>query len=249
MNLTADDIKKIANKPKHIAIIMDGNGRWAKSRNLPRLMGHSEGVKTVKEIVTASGEAGIKYLTVYAFSKENWKRPKDEVNGLMTLLYKTAQKEIEELHRNNVQLRIIGDKSDLPEQARKVLEDGEELTRNNDFLTFVVALSYGGRDEIMRAVRSIAEDVKQGKVEPETIDSKLLESRLDTSDIPDPDLVIRTSGEFRTSNYLLWQSAYAEYYIAEDYWPDFHKDKYYEAIRDYTQRERRYGKTSEQVTK
>lgn len=248
MEIKAEEIKQFANKPEHVAIILDGNGRWARKRGLPRIMGHNEGVKTVREIVTASAEAGIRYLTIYAFSKQNWNRPNDEVSSIMFLLYETANAEIKELHRNNVCLRIIGDRNDLPAEVRKVLEDGEKLTRNNTILTLVVALSYGGQDEILRAVRSLVSDAEEGKIRAGEIDKALFESRLDTVGIPDPDLIIRTSGEHRFSNYLLWQSAYAEFYIAPELWPDFHRQEYYKALMDYTKRERRFGKTSEQLT-
>ncbi|MCD6337621.1 MAG: isoprenyl transferase [Candidatus Marinimicrobia bacterium] len=248
MEIRAEEIKNNPNRPQHVAIILDGNGRWAKKRGLPRMMGHNEGVKTVREIVTASAEAGVKYLTIYVFSKQNWNRPKDEVSSIMTLLLKTAQREIKELHRNNVQLKIIGDKNDLPNEAKSVLEQGVELTKDNKVLTLVVALSYGSRDEILRAVHSLAEDVKSGELEPSDINETLLGSRLDTADIPDPDLIIRTSGEYRISNYLLWQSAYAEFYFAQELWPDFHRQEYYKALQSYMQRERRFGKTSEQVS-
>ena len=248
MEIRAEEIKNSPNRPQHVAIILDGNGRWAKKRGLPRMMGHNEGVKTVREIVTASAEAGVKYLTIYAFSKQNWNRPKDEVSSIMTLLLKTAQREIKELHRNNVRLKVIGDKNDLPTEARTVLDQGIELTKDNKLLTLVVALSYGSRDEILRAVHSLAEDVKRGELEPSDINETLLGSRLDTADIPDPDLIIRTSGEYRISNYLLWQSAYAEFYFAQELWPDFHRQEYYKALLSYMQRERRFGKTSEQVS-
>ena len=248
MEIRAEEIKNSPNRPQHVAIILDGNGRWAKKRGLPRMMGHNEGVKTVREIVTASAEAGVKYLTIYAFSKQNWNRPKDEVSSIMTLLLKTAQREIKELHRNNVRLKVIGDKNDLPTEARTVLDQGIELTKDNKLLTLVVALSYGSRDEILRAVHSLTEDVKSGKLEPSDINETLLGSRLDTADIPDPDLIIRTSGEYRISNYLLWQSAYAEFYFAQELWPDFHRQEYYKALLSYMQRERRFGKTSEQVS-
>lgn len=248
MKIHAEDIKNSENKPVHIAIIMDGNGRWAKQRGLPRMMGHNEGVKTVKEIVTASGEAGIKYLTIYAFSKENWNRPKDEVNAIMSLLLKTTEKEISELHRNNIRVKVIGDKNDLPKGAWDVLEKGIELTKNNTHMTLIIALSYGSRDEILRAVHSLAQDIKRGELNPDDINETLFESRLDTHNIPDPDLIIRTSGEYRISNYLLWQSAYAEYYFAPELWPDFHRQEYYRIIMEYAKRERRFGKTSEQVT-
>ena len=248
MEIRAEEIKNNPNRPQHVAIILDGNGRWAKKRGLPRMMGHNEGVKTVREIVTASAEAGVKYLTIYAFSKQNWNRPKDEVSSIMTLLLKTAQREIKELHRNNVRLKVIGDKNDLPKEAWTVLEQGIELTKDNKLLTLVVALSYGSRDEILRAVHILAEDVKSGELESSDINETLFGSRLDTADIPDPDLMIRTSGEYRISNYLLWQAAYAEFYFAEELWPDFHRQEYYKALLSYTQRERRFGKTSEQVS-
>jgi len=248
MEIRAEEIKNNANRPQHVAIILDGNGRWAKKRGLPRMMGHNEGVKTVKEIVTASAEAGVKYLTIYAFSKQNWNRPKDEVSSIMSLLLKTAEREIKELHRNNVRLKVIGDRNDLPTEAREVLEQGMELTKNNELLTLVVALSYGSRDEILRAVNTIATEVKNGNIEPGDIDETTLGSKLDTADIPDPDLIIRTSGEYRISNYLLWQAAYAEFYFAEELWPDFHRQNYYKALMSYTKRERRFGKTSEQVS-
>lgn len=248
MEIRPEEIKNNPNHPQHVAIILDGNGRWAKKRGLPRMMGHNEGVKTVREIVTASAEAGVKYLTIYAFSKQNWSRPSDEVSSIMSLLFKTAQKEIKELHRNNVRLMIIGDKNDLPTEARAVLEEGENLTKNNELLTLVVALSYGSRDEILRATRSLAEDVKRGDLDVNDINETLFESKLDTADIPDPDLIIRTSGEYRISNYLLWQIAYAEFYFADELWPDFHRQEYYRALQSYTLRERRFGKTSEQVS-
>ncbi len=248
MEIHADDIKNNRNRPEHVAIILDGNGRWAKQRGLPRMMGHNEGVKTVRELVTASAEAGVRYLTIYVFSKQNWSRPQDEVSSIMSLLLKTATKEIGELHRNNVRLKIIGDKNDIPAEARKVLDEGVDLTKNNTLMTLVVALSYGSRDEILRAARSLAQDARDGKLSPDEIDETLFGSRLDTYDIPDPDLIIRTSGEYRISNYLLWQAAYAEFYFAKEYFPDFHRQEYYRALMDYTGRERRFGKTSEQVT-
>ena len=248
MEIRAEEIKNNPNHPKHIAIILDGNGRWAKKRGLPRMMGHNEGVKTVKEIVTASAEAGVEYLTIYAFSKQNWGRPGDEVSALMKLLLITAQKEIQELHRNNVRLMVIGDKSDLPKEALAVLEEGEKLTKDNKLLTLVVALSYGSRDEILRATRTLAEEVKRGDLDLNDIDETLFDSKLDTVGIPDPDLLIRTSGEYRISNYLLWQIAYSEFFFADELWPDFHRQEYYRAIMSYLQRERRFGKTSEQVS-
>ncbi len=248
MEIRAEEIKSNPNHPKHVAIILDGNGRWAKKRGLPRMMGHNEGVKTVKEIVTASAEAGVEYLTIYAFSKQNWGRPGEEVSALMKLLLITAQKEIQELHRNNVRLLVIGDKNDLPNDVRIVLEEGEKLTKDNKLLTLIVALSYGSRNEILRATRTLAEEVKRGDLDLNDIDETLFSSKLDTADVPDPDLLIRTSGEYRISNYLLWQMAYAEFFFAEELWPDFHRQEYYRALMSYMNRERRFGKTSEQVS-
>ncbi len=235
------------NLPKHIAIIMDGNGRWASKRNLPRIAGHQEGINSVREIVRLSGEVGIKYLTLYTFSKENWLRPKIEVNALMKLLSKTIKKEINELDRNNVRLQIIGNISEIPKKTRENLLEGVEKTKNNTGLTLVLALSYGSREEILNAVKQIAREVETGKYSLENINEKTIINKLYTKKIPDPDLIIRTSGEFRISNFLLWQSAYSEYYITSVYWPAFRKEEYFKAINSYLNRERRYGKISEQV--
>ncbi len=235
------------NLPKHIAIIMDGNGRWAKERNLSRVSGHKEGINSVREIVRLSGEIGIEYLTLYTFSQENWQRPRLEVNALMTLLSRTIKKEINELDRNNVRLQIIGNISELPNKTRNDLLEGVEKTKNNNGLTLILALSYGGREEILNAVKRIAEEIEIGKISSKDIDTKMIAERLYTSNIPDPDLVIRTSGEFRISNFLLWQSAYSEYYITPVFWPAFREDEYFMAINNYLGRERRFGKTSEQI--
>jgi len=235
------------NLPKHIAIIMDGNGRWASKRKLPRVAGHQEGINSVREIVKLSGEIGIKYLTLYTFSKENWQRPIIEVNALMKLLSRTIKKEINELDRNNVRLQIIGNISEIPKTTREDLLKGVEKTKNNTGLTLILALSYGSREEILNAVKQIAKEVEMGKYSSEDICEKTIINKLYTKNIPDPDLVIRTSGEFRISNFLLWQSAYSEYYITSVYWPEFRKEEYLKAIGNYLNRERRFGKTSEQI--
>ncbi|MDA3871972.1 MAG: isoprenyl transferase [Candidatus Marinimicrobia bacterium] len=235
------------NLPKHIAIIMDGNGRWASKRKLPRVAGHQEGINSVREIVRLSGEIGIKYLTLYTFSKENWQRPIIEVNALMKLLSRTIKKEINELDRNNVRLQIIGNISEIPKTTREDLLEGVEKTQNNTGLTLILALSYGSREEILNAMKQIAKEVEVGKYSSEDICEKTIINKLYTRNIPDPDLVIRTSGEFRISNFLLWQSAYAEYYITSVYWPAFRKEEYFKAIDNYLNRERRFGKISEQI--
>ncbi|MEA1986430.1 MAG: isoprenyl transferase [Candidatus Marinimicrobia bacterium] len=242
-----NSLKENKNLPKHIAIIMDGNGRWAKKRNLSRVAGHKEGINSVREIVRLSGEIGIEYLTLYTFSKENWQRPKFEVNALMSLLSKTIKNEINELDRNNVRLQIIGNISEIPKKTRNDLLDGVEKTKNNKGLTLILALSYGSREEILHSMRQIAEEIAGGKYKPNDIDEKMIAQRLYTKNIPDPDLIIRTSGEFRVSNFLLWQSAYSEYYIADIYWPAFREEEYFKAISVYLNRERRFGKTSEQI--
>jgi len=235
------------NLPKHIAIIMDGNGRWASKRKLPRVAGHQEGINSVREIVKLSGEIGIKYLTLYTFSKENWQRPIIEVNALMKLLSRTIKKEINELDRNNVRLQIIGNISEIPKTTREDLLKGVEKTKNNTGLTLILALSYGSREEILNTVKQIAKEVEMGKYSSEDICEKTIINKLYTKNIPDPDLVIRTSGEFRISNFLLWQSAYSEYYITSVYWPEFRKEEYLKAIGNYLNRERRFGKTSKQI--
>ncbi len=235
------------NLPKHIAIIMDGNGRWASKRKLPRVAGHQEGINSVREIVRLSGEIGIKYLTLYTFSKENWQRPIIEVNALMKLLSRTIKKEINELNRNNVRLQIIGNINEIPKTTREDLLKGVEKTKKNTGLTLILALSYGSREEILNAVKQIAKEVEMGKYSSEDICEKTIINKLYTKNIPDPDLVIRTSGEFRISNFLLWQSAYSEYYITSVYWPAFRKEEYFKAIDNYLNRERRFGKTSEQI--
>ncbi len=233
--------------PCHIAIIMDGNGRWAKERGSHRIFGHQNGVTAVKEAVEGAGELGVRYLTLYAFSKENWCRPQEEINALMDLMVSTINSETETLIKNNVRLLVIGDIKSLPESIVKKLNEVTERTSLNDGLTLVVALSYGSRWEIANAAGRIAADVVAGRIEKEAIDETLFSNYLLTSGIPDPELLIRTSGEFRISNFLLWQIAYTEMYFSATLWPDFRKEHLYEAIIDFQSRERRFGKTSEQL--
>ncbi len=235
--------------PRHIAIIMDGNGRWAKRRALPRAAGHREGVKSVKKIVEAAGRLGVEYLTLYTFSKENWQRPQNEVSMLMKLLVSSLKNEIDELMEKNVRLHVIGDLNDLPEFARGEMLEGIERTRHNTGLNLVLALSYGSRAEIVNAMREVARQVRNGELHLEDIDEETICSSLYTRDIPDPDLLIRTSGEQRISNFLLWQLAYAEIYITRTCWPGFRSENLCEAILSYLQRERRFGKVSEQLMK
>jgi len=229
------------NLPQHIAIIMDGNGRWAKKRGLPRIAGHKAGVKTVKRIVKAAGELNIKFLTLFTFSTENWRRPKKEVSAIMGLLYKTTKKEIDELYQNNVRLITTGRIDGFSPRRKEILEKAMEKTKNNTGLTLNLALNYSGRVEILDAVRKIIKDLKKGKIDEEKIDSKLFSSYLYTKDLPDPDLLIRTSGELRLSNFLLWQTSYTELYITDVLWPDFSVSDFHQAILDYQKRERRFG--------
>lgn len=235
--------------PKHIAIIMDGNGRWAKERGEDRVYGHHEGVVSVRDIVNACGEVGVEYLTLYAFSTENWNRPKDEVNALMELLVNTIRKEVEELKKNNVKLHVIGDFESLPDVCQDELNEAKEITKDNTGLNLILALSYSSKWEILNATKKFAEDVKQGRRHVEDMNDELFKQYLTTAAFPDPELMIRTSGEHRISNYLLYQLAYAELYFTPVHWPDFRKDNLYQAILDYQQRERRFGKTSEQIQK
>lgn len=241
-----DDID-LNNLPSHIAIIMDGNGRWAKKKGAMRIFGHRNAVQAVRDVTEGSGELGIKYLTLYAFSTENWSRPKAEVDGLMELLVNTLKQEIKSLMDNQVKLFTIGDTSHLPEDCQKNLAWAVDMTKKNTGLTVILALSYSGRWELVQATKAIAEDVKAGKLEVSSIDEGVIESHLKTSGIPDPELLIRTSGEMRISNFLLWQIAYTELFITPTLWPDFRKENLYEAILAYQQRERRFGKTSEQL--
>ena len=233
--------------PHHIAIIMDGNGRWAKERGEDRLFGHLHGVESVRDIVEGCAELGINYLTLYAFSTENWDRPQNEVSGLMELLVETIRKEVPTLNKNNISLRVIGDIKMLPEAAKKELEEAILETAANTGLTLIMALSYSSRWEIINAVKQIAELVKNGYLQPGDITQDTLQHYLCTSSFPDPELMIRTSGEFRISNFLLFQLAYTELYFTPALWPDFRKENLYEALLEYQNRERRFGKTSEQV--
>jgi undecaprenyl diphosphate synthase len=227
--------------PTHVAIIMDGNGRWAKERRLPRVEGHRHGVESVRSIVRAAGEAGIKYLTLYSFSVENWNRPKDEVDTLMKYLARFLKSEIAELNRNNVRLDAIGQIYRLPEFVQEQLQRTKAALAKNSGLTLILALSYGGRTEIVEAARSMAQKVKEGRLEPAEINEQLLSQHLYTSSYPDPDLLIRTSGEMRISNFLLWQISYAELVVTPTLWPDFHKPQFFEALEEYTRRHRRFG--------
>ncbi len=233
--------------PKHIAIIMDGNGRWAQEQGEDRLFGHYHGVESVRDIVEGCAEIGIRFLTLYAFSTENWDRPEYEVVGLMELLVSTIRKEAETLHKNNIRLHVIGDMSMLPAYAQQELNEALEITSGNSGLNLVMALSYSGRWELLNAVKSIANEVKNNRLPVEAIDQDVLQKYLCTSDFPDPELMIRTSGEYRISNFLLYQLAYAELYFTNVRWPEFRKNNLYEAILDYQGRERRFGKTSKQI--
>lgn len=234
--------------PRHIAIIMDGNGRWAKEKGEDRLFGHFHGVESVRNIVEGCAELGIEYLTLYAFSTENWDRPVNEVNGLMELLVDTIRHEVDTLNKNNIKLHVIGDMSLLPKYAFDELVEARQMTSQNTGLNLVMALSYSSRWELLNAVQKIASEVHEGKLQPNNIDYDTLEKYLCTSEFPDPELMIRTSGEYRISNFLLYQLAYAELYFTNTRWPDFRKDNLYEAIIDFQGRERRFGKISEQVT-
>lgn len=227
--------------PQHVAIILDGNGRWAKKHFMPRNVGHSQGAKTVEQICEDAWDLGIKYLTVYAFSTENWNRPQSEVQLLMKLLRKYLIDCIERTSKNNMRVRVIGEKSRLDDDIRTAIEELEEVSAANTGLNFTIALNYGSRDEITRAVRKIAGECKDGSLVPEEITEALISARLDTAELPDPDLMIRTSGEQRLSNWLLWQLAYTEFYFTDVLWPDFNKDELIRAIQYYNTRERRFG--------
>ena len=239
----------VNNVPEHIAIIMDGNGRWAKERGLPRIAGHREGINSVREITRICGEIGVKYLTLFTFSTENWNRPKKEVNALMMLLLSTIKNEIKELHKNNVKFSAIGNISVLPKGTINEIKEGIELTINNSGLNLILALNYGSRQEILNAVKNIVDEAKTGNIDSISIDEEFFSSFLDTKTVPDPDLLIRTSGELRISNFLLWQSAYTEMYLTDTYWPSFREEELLKAILDFQNRERRFGKTSEQISK
>ena len=233
--------------PKHIAIIMDGNGRWAKQQNKPRVFGHRNGVKSVRDVIEACAEIGVEYLTLYAFSTENWKRPKLEVRTLMSLLVNSLKKELKTLQDNNIKLSMIGDITMMPSNAQKELKDVMEKTKNNNRLTLTLALSYGSRDEIVNVIKKISEKVVKNELQIEDISENIINNHLYTFSLPDVDLMIRTSGEQRISNFLLWQCAYAELYFSKVLWPDFRRNHLFEAIKDYQNRERRFGKTSDQI--
>lgn len=238
----------IENIPKHIAVIMDGNGRWAKKQGKLRIFGHENGVKAVRDTVEACAEIGVEFLTLYAFSTENWNRPKFEINALMTLLVSTINKETKTLMDNNIRLATIGDTDSLPSKCKKELLEAIEKTKNNSRMTLVLALSYSSKWEITQAITKIAEHVKLGQLATEQITEDTINQYLATAGIPDPELLIRTSGEHRISNFLLWQIAYSELYFTEKLWPDFRREDLYEAIVSFQQRERRFGKTSEQIS-
>ncbi len=241
-----DQIKK-GQVPKHVAIIMDGNGRWAQQKGELRIFGHTSGVESVREALSAAGEIGVKYLTLYAFSTENWNRPKEEVDALMDLLVKSISAEIESLHKNQVRLKTIGDISNLPESCQNALSEAIEKTKDNTKVTLILALSYSSRWEITNAIRTMAEEVEGNKLKSDKINENLISSYLSTADYPDPELLIRTSGESRISNFLMWQMAYTELFFTDTLWPDFRKESFFEAIVDYQDRERRFGKTTEQL--
>lgn len=228
--------------PEHIAIIMDGNGRWAQKKGNIRLFGHKAGVESVRDITESCAQLGVGYLTLYAFSTENWSRPSSEINGLMKLLVQTLRNEAERLNRNDIKLVTIGQTERLPEKCQEQLQEVIDLTKDNTRMQLCLALSYSGRWDIKEAVKSIAREVQNGNIQPDEIDDKRIGSFLSTAKIPDPDLIIRTSGEYRISNFLLWQLAYSELYITETYWPDFRRDELYQAIFSFQKRDRRYGK-------
>ncbi len=242
-------LKQSGEIPVHIAVIMDGNGRWAQNRNLPRIAGHNEGVESVRDAVSACAQLGVKYLTLYAFSTENWKRPKDEVSLLMRLLMKALRNEADKLHQNNVRLRVIGDISRLPVEVQNELLDAIIKTQNNTGLNLLLALNYSGRWDIVNSIKKIALDVKSGIISEEMINEDMVIKYLSTQGLPDPDLLIRTSGEYRISNFLLWQLAYTEIYITKLNWPEFRRNELYDAISEFQKRERRFGMTGNQIIK
>ncbi len=246
-DILRDKVTANGNMPKHIAIIMDGNGRWARFKNLPRAAGHKEGINSVREIVRVCGEIRVSHLTLYTFSSENWSRPKTEVSAIMKLLLSTIKKEIRNLDDNNVKLSTIGNLEELPRETQKNILDGVEKTKSNTGLNLILALSYGSRQELIRAIKRTFIRVKESNLEIDNIDETLLSTELYTADIPDPDLIIRTGGEYRLSNFLLWQSAYSELLISETFWPDFRESDLLNSIADYQNRQRRFGKTAEQV--
>jgi undecaprenyl diphosphate synthase len=245
--MSLDNRINLDNLPKHIAIIMDGNGRWAKQQGEQRVFGHQNGVRSVKECTEAAAELGIEYLTLYAFSAENWSRPQEEVNALMSLLVSTINSELDTLNKNKIRLRAIGDLKSLPTECYNELMSAIDNTKHNDRLTLVLALSYSSKQEITFAAKAIATDVKNGKLSIDSITEETIPNYLFTSQIPDPELMIRTSGEHRISNFLMWQLSYAELYFTDKLWPEFERQDFFDAIVDYQKRERRFGKTSEQL--
>lgn len=229
------------NIPRHVAIIMDGNGRWAKSRNLPRTMGHKAGVETIRRIIKEADRLGIKYITLYAFSTENWNRPESEVSALMNLLVQYLKDEVKNLHENEVRLKVLGDLDNIPTKCKTQIDEAIKLTKDNEGLVLNIAFNYGGRDEIVRSIKLIVEDIEQGKISKNDINQKLFSNYLYTKDSPDPDLIIRPSGEQRISNFLLWQCAYSEFWYSNVNWPDFKEEDLQQAIYDYQNRNRRFG--------
>ncbi|MDP6877339.1 MAG: isoprenyl transferase [Candidatus Neomarinimicrobiota bacterium] len=247
-NRLRDKVFSNGDLPRHIAIIMDGNGRWARLKNKPRAHGHREGINSVREIVQVCGEIGISHLTLYTFSSENWSRPKSEVSAIMKLLLSTIKKEINNLHKNNVKLSTIGNINDLPNDTRKNIMDGIAKTQNNSGLNLILALSYGSRQELIRAFKRIGKKIQSSEIAPDDINENLIGKELYSKDIPDPDLLIRTGGEFRLSNFLLWQAAYSELLITDTHWPDFREEALLNGIYEYQNRQRRFGQTAEQIT-
>ena len=244
-----EEVQKAGEIPKHIAIIMDGNGRWAKKNGLPRVAGHRKGIETVREIVEACANLGIEFLTLYTFSTENWQRPKSEVSTLMRLIVKSLKDETDQLHKNNIRLNSIGNLEMLPSEVREELEDAFEKTKKNTKMTLNLALSYSGRWEITNAIKKISEEVKKGNIEITSIDENMISNSLTTANIPDPELLIRSGGEMRISNFLLWQIAYSEIFVTKVLWPKFKTVNLIEAIKEFQKRERRFGLVSEQIAK
>jgi len=247
--LKQEELKASGEIPKHVAIIMDGNGRWAKSKGLSRVFGHNEGVNSARDIVEASGQLGIKYLTLFTFSTENWKRPRAEVTLLMKLLIRSIRDETDRLNQNDVRLVATGNLDNLPARVLKELQDAMEITKNNKLMTLNLALSYSGRWDILNAVKKILKEQIESKIDLESINDKTFSKYLVTGEIPDPDLMIRTGGEYRISNFLLWQLAYSEIYIEDNFWPNFKRAQFYKAISEFQKRERRFGLVSEQLNK
>ena len=242
-----EKVRELGGVPKHIAIIMDGNGRWAKMNSLPRAAGHKEGINSVREIVRVCGEIDVSFLTLYTFSSENWNRPETEVSAIMKLLFSTIRKEIDNLDKNNVRLTTIGNLKDLPKETRKNIKNGISQTQDNTGLNLILALSYGSRQELIRAIRRIGNRIESSQIKSDDITNDVLESELYSAGVPDPDLVIRTGGEYRLSNFLLWQAAYSELLITEKHWPEFRENELLNGIIDYQNRQRRFGQTDEQV--